>query len=59
MKLTPAEQAICDKYSARDADGYVHCLQCPLNLDRLLGAPACYAIVDGRVFRGLHLRRYE
>lgn len=32
MKLTPAEQAICDKYSAWDENGYVHCHECPLNL---------------------------
>ena len=30
MILTPEEQAICDKYSAYDSNGYVHCSECPL-----------------------------
>lgn len=31
MKLTPEEQAICDKYRAFDATGHVHCHECPLH----------------------------
>ena len=33
MKLTKAEQKICDKYSKRDTNGQVHCYECPLVLD--------------------------
>ena len=32
MALTSErEKRICAKYSARDADGNVHCAECPLN----------------------------
>ena len=31
--MTPKEQAICAKYSARDKDGLVHCKECPLGID--------------------------
>lgn len=30
MLTNPREQKICDKYSKRDVDGYVHCKECPL-----------------------------
>ena len=33
MKLTKAEQKICDKYSTRDTNGRVHCYECPLVLN--------------------------
>jgi len=32
MRLTEEEKAICKKYSARDADGKVHCHECPLRI---------------------------
>ena len=30
MKLNKADQKICDRYSKRDSDGFVHCKECPL-----------------------------
>lgn len=30
MKLSARDQKICDKYSARDDKGLVHCCECPL-----------------------------
>ena len=30
MITNPKEQKICDIYSQRDGDGYVHCFECPL-----------------------------
>lgn len=30
--MTPKQQAICDKYRAKDKDGYVHCHECPLQI---------------------------
>lgn len=33
MKLTKEEEEICKKFSARDEDGYVHCIDCPLAMD--------------------------
>lgn len=30
MITTDREQKICDKYSIRDDEGYVHCFECPL-----------------------------
>lgn len=30
--LNAKEEKICDKYSAVDDEGYVHCYECPLNL---------------------------
>lgn len=29
--LTERQKKICEKYSARDKDNKVHCLECPLN----------------------------
>ena len=62
MKLTAKEQEICDKYGARDEDGYVHCYECPLNLNTpdFIEDPRfgnlCYATIDGR--RARKLKRY-
>lgn len=38
MILTPKNQKICDKYSAYDDSGLVHCLECPL----IKGDPSQY-----------------
>jgi len=32
MRLTPKNQKICDKYSAYDEEGNVHCSECPLKV---------------------------
>ena len=32
--MTERQKKICEKYSARDADGYVHCNECPLLIDK-------------------------
>lgn len=37
-------------------DGKSHCKDCPLNLTKEAGYPACYATIDGR---GLGIIRYE
>lgn len=34
MTLTETEQKICDQYGEPDADGKVHCSECPLVIDR-------------------------
>lgn len=34
MLTTEREKKICEKYSARDAKGYVHCNECPLTIDK-------------------------
>lgn len=31
--MTEEEKKICDKYSARDAAGKVHCNECPLAIE--------------------------
>ena len=33
MALTERQKRICEKYSARDKDGLVHCKECPLAVD--------------------------
>ncbi len=33
MRLTKEEKEICKKFSVRDKDGYVHCIDCPLAMD--------------------------
>ena len=33
MLTSESEKRICDKYSAKDANGMVHCRECPLNND--------------------------
>lgn len=33
VKLSPKEQAICDKYGSKDNTGRFHCPVCPLALD--------------------------
>lgn len=33
MLKNDKEREICDKYSARDENGKVHCKECPLNLE--------------------------
>lgn len=35
MKLTSEEKKICKEYSKRDADGLVHCFECPLAIPDL------------------------
>ena len=46
MKLGKSEEEICKKYRKRDADGFVHCAECPLVIDR--GYCECKAsITDG------------
>lgn len=32
--LTEKQVATCRKYSARDAEGRVHCMECPLVVDK-------------------------
>lgn len=60
MKLTPKEQEICDKYGALDADGYVHCNECPLNIcDSYIQGFECYATIDGRTKEAKGLIRYK
>lgn len=58
MKLTPKEQEICDRFSERDSDGYVHCNECPLNIrnDFEYGIE-CYATIDGRTREARELKR--
>ena len=34
MLLTSEEKRICQKYSKRDADGKVHCFECPLTIGK-------------------------
>jgi hypothetical protein len=34
MRLTKEEKEICKEYSARDKDGFVHCRECPLAIDK-------------------------
>ena len=34
MRLTKEEKEICKSYSARDKDGFVHCNECPLAIDK-------------------------
>ena len=31
--LTEKQKKICEKYSARDENGFVHCKECPLAID--------------------------
>ena len=57
MRLTPKEQEICKKYSARDNKGNVHCDKCPLVIDRF--DLICYANVDGRTTEAKEVKRYE
>lgn len=42
--LTEKQKKICEKYSARDEHGFVHCNECPLVLPDY-DAPACKAIM--------------
>ena len=60
MKLTPKEQEICNEYSKRDEDGFVHCHECPLNLcNGFTYWLECYATIDGRTAEAKALKRYE
>ena len=34
MKLTKEEKKICNRYKKQDSYGYVHCLECPLVIDK-------------------------
>ena len=36
MLTNDRERKICEKYSARDEQGFVHCMDCPLVKDRYL-----------------------
>lgn len=58
MKLTENEKVICREYGKRDAEGLVHCCDCPLSL----GNPqahdfSCYANIDGRTKEAKELKR--
>lgn len=57
MKLTKAEQSICDKYSKRDENNTVHCFECPLVISKEYSE--CYANIDGRTKRAKKLLRFE
>ena len=47
MLKTNREKRICEKYSARDAEGRVHCGECPLHVREEYGDPyACRANCD-------------
>ena len=56
MKLTPAEKAICQKYSAYDKSGHVRCNLCPLMISEYY--LLCYANIDGRTREAKELKRY-
>ena len=44
MLKTEKDKAICAKYGARDAEGFVHCNECPLRLSERWDLPlACKA----------------
>jgi len=59
MILTAQEIKICEKYSKRDEEGYVHCMECPLNLGHsLYSGFECYATIDGRTARARKLERH-
>lgn len=56
MKLTKYEQEICEKFSAYDETGHVHCSACPLAIDtRYL---VCYSTIDGRTKEAKQLKRF-
>ena len=57
MKLTKAEQAICDKYSKRDGNNKVHCSECPLVIS--VRDCECYATIDGRTKEAKELPRFK
>lgn len=57
MKLTENEQKICDEYSKRDAEGFVHCQECPLNISENRWDAICYANIDGRTKEAKELKR--
>ena len=59
MKLNDKEKEICEKYSARDADGYVHCSECPLVIPGGVYDCTCYATIDGRSKEAKRLRRVQ
>lgn len=60
MKLTPKEQAICDEYSKRGADGFVRCHVCPLNIsNNYMQGLECYATIDGRTTGAKKLKRWN
>ena len=43
MLKTDREKKICEKYGARDEQGYVHCGECPLLVHSWQSACACKA----------------
>lgn len=49
MKLTKEEKAICRQYSARQADGFVRCRECPLAVDiqGMVCKATCHQTEDG------------
>ena len=60
MKLTHKEQEICNEYSKRDEEGYVHCPECPLNIcNNIFYRLECYATCDGRTAMAKKLKRYK
>lgn len=40
--LTEKQKAICEKYSAYDETGHVHCSECPLVIDALMCKATCH-----------------
>ena len=59
MELTDKEKDICKRYSTRDKQGYVHCLDCPLRLPtNEINTVNCYAIIDGRTKEAKELKRF-
>lgn len=36
MLKSEKDKRTCSKYSAYDAEGYVHCMECPLVVDALM-----------------------
>lgn len=43
MLTTEKQKQTCQKYSTRDSDGKVHCLECPLTLPQVWSGIACRA----------------
>ena len=45
MLKNDREKSICERYSARDSEGFVHCKACPLAKDPILyGFGLCKAV---------------
>lgn len=52
MKLTKEEQEICDRFSARDKDGYVHCADCPLSIKGSFNYGLCKKTMSKKEWEG-------